>query len=176
MRIRATPADIQAAYEQTRNDPAWTESNRLIEQGKLPSEMYQSLAIRPDILRALGGWGQSIYPGRLLEPALQERVVVLVSREGQCQYCSESHAGSLARQGLGEDDRLTAREAAALAYTRAALHDPRDMEPAWEPARAHFNDGEIIELIFLIGLTRMLNLFNDCLGNRYNGEYEPSVP
>jgi alkylhydroperoxidase family enzyme len=35
----------------------------------------------------------------------------------------------------------------------------------------HFSDPEIVELTFLIGYINMLNLFNNCLEVRYNGEY-----
>ena len=35
----------------------------------------------------------------------------------------------------------------------------------------HFADPELVELTFLIGFINMLNLFNNCLQVRYNGEY-----
>jgi alkylhydroperoxidase family enzyme len=35
----------------------------------------------------------------------------------------------------------------------------------------HFSDAELVELTFLIGYINMLNLFNNALGVRYNGEY-----
>ena len=34
-----------------------------------------------------------------------------------------------------------------------------------------FTDPELVELSFLIGYINMLNLFNNLLGVRYNGEY-----
>lgn len=36
---------------------------------------------------------------------------------------------------------------------------------------AHFTDPELVELTFLIGYINMLNLSNNALGVRYNGEY-----
>jgi alkylhydroperoxidase family enzyme len=36
---------------------------------------------------------------------------------------------------------------------------------------ANFSDPEVVELSFLIGYINMLNLFNNLLGVRYNGEY-----
>jgi hypothetical protein len=35
----------------------------------------------------------------------------------------------------------------------------------------HFSVAELVELTFLIGYINMLNLFNNALGVRYNGEY-----
>jgi alkylhydroperoxidase family enzyme len=37
--------------------------------------------------------------------------------------------------------------------------------------REHFTDPEVVELTFLVGYTNMLNLFNNALGVRYDGEY-----
>ena len=37
--------------------------------------------------------------------------------------------------------------------------------------QAEFTDPELVELTFLIGYINMLNLFNNCLGVRYRGEY-----
>ncbi len=34
-----------------------------------------------------------------------------------------------------------------------------------------YSDPELVELAFLIGYINMLNLFNNCLGVRYHGEY-----
>ena len=40
----------------------------------------------------------------------------------------------------------------------------------------HFTDPEVVELTFLIGFINMLNLFNNALGVRYNGEYSLLKP
>ncbi len=39
-----------------------------------------------------------------------------------------------------------------------------------------FTDPELVELTFLIGYINMLNLFNNCLQVRYNGEYSLLKP
>lgn len=173
-RIEGSAPQIAEAYAAVKEDPQWTESCRLIEQGKAPSEMFRALAVRPDILRALSEVGKALYPGGLLERALNERVVVEVSRWNNCQYCEGSHTGSMRRLGLDPDnDPLTPREQAALEYTRAALANPHSLpEDVWNRTKAHFTDGEIVELTLLIGLIGMLNRFNDCLGVRYNNDYD----
>jgi alkylhydroperoxidase family enzyme len=40
-----------------------------------------------------------------------------------------------------------------------------------EQLKGEFSDPELVELTFLIGYINMLNLFNNCLGVRYHGEY-----
>jgi AhpD family alkylhydroperoxidase len=177
MRVEAMREQIAEAYEAVRDDPAWTESCRLIEAGRLPSEMFRALAVRPDILAAMRGLGETVYPGGLLERSLKERVIVAVSRWNECQYCEGSHAATMRRLGIAPNGGpATTRETTALAYTVAALADPKDIpEEIWAAVKGSFSDGEIVEITFVIGLTALLNRLNDCLGVRYNGEYEPAA-
>ena len=44
-------------------------------------------------------------------------------------------------------------------------------EPLMLELKERFSDAELVELTFLIGYINMLNLFNNCLGVRYSGEY-----
>ena len=43
--------------------------------------------------------------------------------------------------------------------------------PLAQQLHEQFSDAELVELTFLIGYINMLNLFNNCLQVRYNGEY-----
>ena len=174
MRLTSTPEQVQAAFDATANDPAWSASRRLIAQGKSPSEMFQTLALRPDILAAMQGLGASVYPGGLLERPLKEWVVLEVSRMNECQYCAASHTGTMQRLGIEASPTggLTQRERLALAYTRTALADSNRVPDAlFAEIQSAFSDGEIVELTFLIGLTGLLNLFNNCLQVRYHDDY-----
>lgn len=172
MRVHSTPEQIQAAFEATEGDPAWSASRRLIAQGKLPSEMFQTLALRPDILTGMRGLNDGVYPGGLLQRSLKERVVLEVSRLNGCQYCVGSHTGTMQRLGIEEADAYDARERLALAYARTAHADSnRVPDTLFAQLEQAFTDGEIVELTFLIGLTSLLNLFNNCLQNRYQDDY-----
>ena len=174
MRLSSTPEQIQAAFEATSDDPAWSASRRLISLGQPPSEMFQTLAIRPDILAAMSGLGEAVYPGGLLERPLKERVIVEISRLNECQYCTGSHTGTMQRLGIetAPAEGLTQRERLALAYTRAALADANRVPDAlFAELQSAFSGGEIVELTFLIGLTGLLNLFNNCLQVRYHDDY-----
>ena len=42
--------------------------------------------------------------------------------------------------------------------------------------KERFSDPELVELSFLIGFINMLNLFNNLLDVRYNGEYSLLAP
>jgi alkylhydroperoxidase family enzyme len=48
--------------------------------------------------------------------------------------------------------------------------------PLAQQLHEHFTDPELVELTFLIGYINMLNLFNNCLNVRYNGEYSVLRP
>jgi AhpD family alkylhydroperoxidase len=180
MRLTSTPEQRQAAFEATVGDPAWSASRHLISLGQSPSEMFQVLAIRPDLLAAMSGLGEAVYPGGLLERPLKERVVLEVSRLNECQYCKASHTGTMQRLGIAiappegqtQMEMLTERERLALAYTRAALADSnRVPDTLFANLQQAFSEGEIVELTFLVGLTGLLNLFNNCLQVRYHDDY-----
>jgi len=67
---------------------------------------------------------------------------------------------------------LAPRERLAIEFTRAAMTDSNAIPPALtRDLHEHFSDPELVELTFLIGFINMLNLFNNCLQVRYNGEY-----
>jgi len=52
------------------------------------------------------------------------------------------------------------------------MHDSNAVPEALaSELKEHFTDPELVELSFLIGYINMLNLFNNLLGVRYNGEY-----
>ena len=74
-------------------------------------------------------------------------------------------------------DSLAPRERLAIAYTRAAMADSNGIpEPLAQQLHEQFTDPELVELTFLIGYINMLNLFNNGLQVRYNGEYSVLKP
>ena len=71
-----------------------------------------------------------------------------------------------------DDPRVRAYLEAENAYTRAVMEDSNHVpEPLARELHEHFTDPELVELTFLIGYINMLNLFNNALDVRYNGEY-----
>ena len=76
MRVTVSPDQIRSAFEAVKDDPAFDESRGLWERGKPPVEMLQAMCLRPEILRAFGGFGDALYPGGLLERRVQELVIL----------------------------------------------------------------------------------------------------
>jgi alkylhydroperoxidase family enzyme len=180
MRVTVTPDQIKAAFEAVKDDPSFDESRGLWERGKPPVEMLQAMCIRPEILRAFAGFGHSVYPGGVLERRVKELVIITASQTNECQFCTYSHCDLVDIADIVEKPLevvanpadLVPRERLAIEYTRAAMHDSNHV-PAALQAQLHeqFTDPELVELSFLIGYITMLNLFNNLLGVRYNGEY-----
>ena len=180
MRVTVSHEQIQSAFEAVKDDPSFDESRGLWERGRPPVEMIQAMCLRPEILRAFAGFGGSVYPGGLLERRVKELVIITSSKTNECQFCTSSHCDLVDIADIVADplfvidhtEALVPRERLAIAYTRAVMTDSNHIpEPLTRELRDHFTDPEMVELTFLIGYINMLNLFNNALGVRYNGEY-----
>ena len=185
MRVTVTPEQIKSAFEAVKDDPSFDESRGLWERGKPPVEMIQAMCLRPEILRAFAGFGNSVYPGGLLERRVKELVIITASKTNECQFCTNSHVDLVGIADILDDplslvevpDSLAPRERLAVEYTRAAMADSNAIpEPLAEQLHGHFTDPEMVELSFLIGYINMLNLFNNLLEVRYHGDYQVLAP
>lgn len=180
MRVTVSPEQIQSAFEAVKDDPSFDESRGLWERGHAPVEMLQAMCLRPEILRAFAGFGGSVYPGGLLERRIKELVIITASASNDCQFCTDAHCDIVdiwdivdaPLMLIDEPRSLEPRERLAVEYTKAVLADSNAIpEPLARELAGHFSDPELVELTFLIGYINMLNLFNNALGVRYNGEY-----
>ncbi|MDQ2854092.1 MAG: carboxymuconolactone decarboxylase family protein [Chloroflexota bacterium] len=185
MRVTVSPEQIQSAFEAVKDDPSFDESRGLWERGRPPVEMIQAMCLRPEILRAFAGFGNSVYPGGLLERRVKELVIITASKTNECQFCTNSHVDLVGMASILEDpltlvevpDSLMPRERLAVEYTRAAMADSNAIpEPLGQQLHEHFTDPEMVELSFLIGYINMLNLFNNLLEVRYHGDYKVLAP
>jgi len=180
MRVTVGPEQIQSAFEAVKDDPSFDESRGLWDRGRPPVEMVQAMCLRPEILRAFAGFGNSVYPGGLLERRVKELVIITASKTNECQFCTYSHCDLVDIADIVKDPLVVIehteshapRERLAVEYTRAAMADSNAIpEPLSQQLHEHFTDPELVELTFLIGYINMLNLFNNSLQVRYNGEY-----
>jgi ribonuclease HI len=180
MRVTVTPVEMRAAFDAVSDDPSFAESRRLTESGQMPVEMLQAMSLRPELLRAFAGFGDSVYPGGLLERSVKELVILQSSHANECQFCTNSHVALIQQlgiaaeplQALENNEARTPREQLALEYTRAAMHDSNNVpDELFDRLKQIFSEPEIVELTFLIGFINMLNLFNNCLQVRYHDDY-----
>ncbi len=180
MRVTVSPEQIQAAFEAVKDDPSFDESRGLWERGRPPVEMIQAMCLRPELLRAFAGFGNSVYPGGVLERRVKELVIITASKTNECQFCVNSHCDLVDIADIVHEplvaiehpETLVPRERIAIEYTRAVMADSNAIpEPLAARLHALFTDPEVVELTFLIGYINMLNLFNNSLNVRYDGEY-----
>jgi len=180
VRVSVSHEQIRSAFEAVKDDPSFDESRGLWERGHAPVEMLQAMCLRPEILRAFAGFGDAVYPGGLLERRIQELVIITASTTNDCQFCTDAHCdivdlGAIVADpiaAIAEPLALPPRERLAVEYTRAVIADSNHVpEAVSSELHEHFTDPELVELTFLIGYINMLNLFNNALGVRYQGEY-----
>ena len=188
MRVTVSPEQIRSAFEAVKDDPSFDESRALWERGRPPVEMIQAMCLRPEILRGFAGFGECVYPGGLLERRVKELVIIAASQTNECQFCTNSHCDLVHISDIideplavvADPSALAPRERLAIEYTRAAMRDSNDIPSSLGAAlKERFSDPELVELSFLIGFINMLNLFNNLLDVRYNGEYSllgPAAP
>lgn len=174
MRIRVDPAVVQASFAKVADNLALQESAQLFAAGRPVLEMVQALSLSPAVLRAFAGLAE-VYPGGSLERPLMEKVILRVSQLHECQFCVASHLDIMGALGVGTDlspaGVHTSREQLAVAYAELVTRDAnRIPDSFFVRLRAEFNEAEIVELTFLIGLITLLNRFNNALQVRYSGE------
>jgi len=135
----------------------------LWERGRPPDEMIQAMSLRPEILRGFAGFGNWVHAWLL------ER-----------QFCTSLHCDLVDIAEIVADPLVAientdpwCRASALRSPTRAPSSPIRTTipEPLAREVRERFTDAELVELTFLIGYINMLNLFNNALGVRCNGEY-----
>ncbi len=131
---------------------------------------------RPDILRAYQSLLDAAYHEGTVDHRLKVLVALMRSSAAGCRYCS-AHT---ANHGASEHD-IDARkiesiwefetsnlfddaERAALRLARDAAQSPNAVtEDHFVELRRFFDDGELIEIVAVIGLFAFLNSWNDTL-------------
>jgi uncharacterized peroxidase-related enzyme len=145
----------------------------LRERGAVPN-MFKTLAHRPEILKTVTAAFKAILGTGTLPLALKEMIGVAVSRANRCAYCNASHTMIAERLGIPRatldalQDPATApiapRERAAVAFALAMTTDSTRVPDARiADLRAHFTEGEIVEIGCVAGIFNFFNRFNNAL-------------
>jgi uncharacterized peroxidase-related enzyme len=154
----------------------------MVEQvmGFVPNSML-IMARRPEYLRAFAGFaGAVLGPGRV-SPELKQLVAFVASRASGCRYCQAHTAEQASRAGapvekleaafeLETSALFSEGERAALRLARdAAIVPPATSASHFEELRKHFDEGQIVEIVVVIGLFGFLNRYNDALATPLEG-------
>ena len=99
----------------------------------------------------------------------------MVSWLNACEYCTSCHQDLAERLGIdratlddlgnyARSEHFDLRERAALAAAVALTREPRALpDRLWNDLRSHFNDGECVEVIAIIGFYNYVNRLGNAL-------------
>jgi AhpD family alkylhydroperoxidase len=136
--------------------------------------LWEALAVRPELARTLARHVAELNEGSVARRT-KELCALMVSWLNACENCTEAHA-EMARS-LGVDratlddltnfarsDRFSPGERAALSAAVALTREPRALPPSVrEQLEAHYDAGEIVEIVAAIGLTNYLSRASNAL-------------
>jgi uncharacterized peroxidase-related enzyme len=150
-------------------------------RGNVPN-MFRTMANRPEIFETMIAHFDAILTTGTLSTKLKELVIVRTSQINRCEYCLGSHTQICLKLGWSKDqiDHLaefeersdfTEAEKAALRLAEQMTLDSNNVsDELFDQLRAHYDDGEIVELLAAIGLFNYFNRFNNAL------QIEPTKP
>ena len=179
MRIKVDKEKLAKAFATLEHNESFQEINAILKQGGQPHDMVSTMAMCPPLLEAMETLGNAVYPGGALPRELKELIILQSSINNRCQFCTSSHIDIAKGLGISEDpikmledtESLKPEYACAIEYLQLMFADSnRIPDSMFDKLREHFNEGEIVELTFLIGYINMLNWFNNALQVEYRGE------
>jgi uncharacterized peroxidase-related enzyme len=137
------------------------------QMGMVPNFM-KVFANSPATFAGFLGLNENLHKGTL-GVQLRERIALSMAEENGCQYCVSAHTALGRGAGLDEAEILAAREGgsadaradAAVKFATSVMKNLGDVTTAELTAvrEAGFDDAEIVEIIGLVGLNTLMNMF-----------------
>jgi uncharacterized peroxidase-related enzyme len=140
----------------------------------VPNSLF-TMARRPEILRAFSDLITQIWRTGTLPQPLKPLIAIVSSVAAGCRYCQAHEAVDAKMRGV-PDEKISAiwdfqrsplyddAERAALRFARDASLVPNEVTPAsFEELRRHWDDGQIVEILAVVGLFGFLNRWNDSM-------------
>ena len=131
-----------------------------------------AMARRPEMLRGVTAMVMGVYGPGEVEPELKRLVGYIASTAAGCVYCQQHTAhGAIARGVEAEKLRaaweyetselFTAPERAAMRVAHLGSLTPSQVSDAdFAALRAHFTDGQVVEIVGVISMFGFLNRWN----------------
>jgi uncharacterized peroxidase-related enzyme len=147
-----------------------------------PPNSVLTMQRRPEIARAFIALNKAVMANHGRVTSEQKRLVALIaSHAAGCRYCQAHTALAAERFGASEarlsalwtyqsSELFTDAEKAAFDLALAGAAQPSAVDAALiDRVRAHWDDGEIVELMGVIALFGFLNRWNDGIGTALEG-------
>ncbi len=160
------------------HDPEVAELARFFHEtlGFVPRSVL-TMQRRPAVARAFIGLNRAVMHNGGRVTSEQKRLIgLLASTAAGCRYCQAHTALAASRYGATEE-RLKAiwrfrdsplfseAERSAFEFAVAAASVPNDVTPELsQRLRAHWDEGEIVEMLGVVALFGFLNRWNDSMG------------
>ena len=147
----------------------------------VPNSLF-TMARRPEILRAFSDLITQIWNTGTLPKELKPLVGIVASVAAGCRYCQAHEAVDASARGVEEakiadiwnferSPLYEDAERAALRFARDAALVPNEVTPAhFDQLRSHFDDGQIVEILAVVGLFGFLNRWNDTMATELEPE------
>jgi len=140
----------------------------------VPNSLF-TLARRPEILRAFSDLITKIWRTGTVPVGLKPLIAIVASTAAGCRYCQAHETVDAKMRGVDERkiseiwdfERSTLysdAERAALRFARDASVVPNAVTPEhFDELRRYWDDGEIVEILAVVGLFGFLNRWNDSM-------------
>ena len=137
--------------------------------------MFGAIAARPQIARSLAAHLRDLNDGGTVSRRTKELIALMVGWLNACDYCTCVHEEIALKLGidtqtlaeLGDfatSERFSDAERAALAATVSLTREPRALPPpVLAQLRAHYDDGEVIEILAAIGANNYVSRMSNAL-------------
>lgn len=134
-----------------------------------------AFASQPQIVRSLAEHIRTVTQTGSVPARTKELCAITVSWLNACVVCAKSHEALAEHIGVdratldelenyARSERFSDAERAALSCAIALTREPRAVPPAVSDAlRAHYSEGEISEIVAVIGLYNYVNRLNNAL-------------
>jgi AhpD family alkylhydroperoxidase len=133
------------------------------------------MARRPEILRAFSDLITQIWRTGTVPVSLKPLIAIVASVSAGCRYCQAHEAVDARLRGV-HPEKISAiwdfersplfddAERAALRFSRDASLVPNEVTPGhFEELRRFWDDGQIVEILAVVGLFGFLNRWNDTM-------------
>ena len=140
----------------------------------VPNSLF-TMARRPEILGAFSELITQIWRSGTVPVGLKPLVAIVASTAAGCRYCQAHETIDAKMRGVDEakiaeiwnferSPRYDEAERAALRFARDASVVPNAVTPEhFAELRRHWDDGEIVEILAVVGLFGFLNRWNDSM-------------
>ena len=147
----------------------------------VPNSLF-TMARRPEVLTAFSELITQIWNTGTLPKELKPLIAIMSSVAAGCRYCQAHEAVDAHERGVDDDKiaeiwnferspRYSDAERAALRFARDASLVPNEVTPAhFDELRRHWDEGEIVEMLSVIGLFGFLNRWNDTMATELEPE------